>query len=131
MKLDKLHVTHPSFGPVHHRHPVTGSDERIGSGPIYLTCTAGSQYGDAGEMSFDIQSFFIQGVNSITFYIGCQASDVMSEVMLGQEINCKTIFNNMDIGVCSGFLKKSSFNFPTGDIFIMQDPVFTMAAFPA
>src|SRR5947209_8314597 len=50
-------------------------------------------------------------------------------MVLGKQINYKTMFYNFNIGMTLCGFEQGSFYFPTGYIFVMQNAEFAVAAF--
>src|SRR5678815_4771150 len=124
MKLYELHVFTSSFCTIDHRHTITRSDRWIRSSSVHLSITTRRHQCDPGKDLFYLVCYMIQYIHTITFHIGSGFCNQESKMMLRDNINDKTMLDNLDIFLFADRIQQSSFHFPTGNILVMQYPEF-------
>ena len=99
MKLDEFHIFNPSFGPVNHGNTIAGSNRWIGCCTIYLSITSGCKQRNLGKDLFNLIGFAVQYIYAITFNIGRSLCNKITQMMLRDQIDNKTMFDDFDITV--------------------------------
>ena len=98
MKLDKLHILHPSFGtciPLPHRPLLQLKDCHCRT--IYLPITTRSQQCCFVKYLLDLVCFQVRYIYAIAFYIGCSFVHQVNKVVLRDNIHHKTMLDEFNV----------------------------------
>ena len=129
VELYKLHILDQTFGTIDHRDAVACSHIRVSSRGIDSACAACSHEGDAAEVSVDFARLWIEDIRTIALNIRCAASDTNAQMVLGDDLYGKVIFEYIDIGVGTHRFHKSALNLCTRIISVVEDTEFGVSAF--
>ena len=129
MKLNKFHAFYTTFCPVNHRNTIARSDDRIRSSAINLSDTACTNHSCSSQNSFYFIRFFVQSIRTITLNIWCNACNIISQMVLRNNIYCEKMFVYVNVWKTRRLFYQSTLHFPTRQIFIMQNTIFGVTAF--
>ena len=124
MELHEFHIVNRSLGAVYHGNPVTGGDQRAGGIAVCISRPARCDEGYLRKNRINQPCTRIKNINSIAGNILRFFIYFNSQVMLGNNVNGKIIFEYLYIRMTFYLVEKCIFNLPPGFILMVKDPVF-------
>ena len=129
MELHELHVGNGAFGTVNHRDAVASGDDRIGSGLIDRPYSTSTHHGDLSQIGVHLLRLRVQHVCTIALDVGRSSRHLHAEVVLGNDLDGKMVFTDVDVGMVFDGFHESTLNLSTGVIGMVEDTELRMAAF--
>ena len=130
MELIILHIRNLALCSVNEGYSVAGGDNGVGCIFVNVACAAGCNQRNFRSDFLDFFMLFIKDVSAVTIDVSF-VQFFSRNVVLGNQVNNIMVRKHLDIGrIIDGF-QKGSFYLKTGNVFVVNDSVFGMAALSA
>ena len=90
------------FGAIGHSDAIATGNNGVGGIAIGLASAASSHYREAGKHGFNFTAFLVQYVSAIAFDIRHQPGDVVTQMVLRNQVNRKIMLQYLQVGQLAG-----------------------------